>query len=678
LAPTARRLSTAVARRAGEAARRRPARDLKVESLEPRIALAADTVSRPLLELAEGVSVDPSMMGPAAIVFGKSEIVGHDVKSFVVTSVANGVVEKWDTAKNAWVDVSTKPTSSNPRELMSLLAGRVIHQGDQLRWLPAAGDTAAVRKAFEIIGWDDGTELQPTSSAAPTAVQNLAVTPTGVGQLTLAWDAPATGTPTSYSVAMNNGTTTTTTITTSTSMSFTGLSATMPAYTFTVTATNAAGSGPAATATSFVNTGSSSLVIPVSPEGFVTSADWYFPTQADGQVSASGFIWLQRAETNDAAAFATLAVQIAWQTNSIVVSPAISSFEIPTQPGYFLGGAALQQAVADMMLGDRAALSISANNAGYQGVLPEKFLLTGQRLGGGFAAEVAARTVGNGAAANLLGVVMVDGVADPDQFAAAVDTLDDAGIPLYQIASPPQAGNAWGNTTELLAALQPYQFVGVQFDDISPVNAVITFATGWINDFYAGCGPTNPFYGLYSNPNDGTYVANRPLVLGVAGVTVLPAPPTVDINQYAGRWYEQGSVKQEPATGLVNIETVFTPQPDGTITVENYGTYGPNGPVWETTGSAVPVNAANTRLSVSSSGAPSTDEPGNYWILDYAPNYSWAIVSDPTKTSGTILTRGQFPSFYQTSYDALVARAYQLGVRGTITPTVQYPAIPPG
>lgn len=673
MAPTARLISTAIARRARESVRRRPAHDLKVESLEPRIALAADTVSRPLLDLAKGISVDPSMMGPAAIVFGKSEIVGNDVKSFVVTSVANGVVEKWNAAKNAWVDVSTKPTSSNPRELMSLLAGRVIHQGDQLRWLPAAGDTTAVRKAFEIIGWDDGTELQPTSSAAPTAVQNLAITPTGVGQLTLAWDAPATGTPTSYSVTMSNGTTTTTTITASTSMPFTGLSATMPTYTFTVTATNAAGSGPAATATTFVKTGSSALVIPVSHGGFATSADWYFPTQADGQVSANGFIWLQRGETNDAAALATLAIQIAWQTNSIVVSPAISSIEIPTQPGCFLGGAGLQQAVADMMLGDRAALSISANNAGYQGVLPETFLLTGQRLGGGFAAEVAARTLDNGAAVNLLGVVMVDGVADPNQFAAAVAKVDSLGIPLYQIASPPQAGNDWGNTTEVLAALHPDQFVGVQFDDISPLDAVITFATGWIKDFYAGYGPMDPFYGLYGNPNDGTYIPNQPIVLGEAGATVLPAPRPVDINQFAGRWYEQGSVKQEPPTGLINIASVFTPQPDGSIRVESSGTYGLNGPAWSISGSAVPVNAASTRLNVNFTGVPSADEPGNYWILDYAADYSWAIVSDPTKTSGTILTRDQLPSYNEADYDALVARAYQLGVRGTITPTAQYP-----
>ena len=421
-----------------------------------------------------------------------------------------------------------------------------------------------------------------------------------------------------------------------------------------------------------VKTGSSALAIPFGPRGSVTSADWYFPTQADGHVSASGVVWLQQGELGDAAAFAALAAQIAGQTNSIVVAPTISSFEIPTRPGAFLGSAGMQQAVADMMFGDRGALTVSANAAGFQGVLPEKILLSGERMGGGFAAEVAARTVDNGAAANLLGVVMVDGVASPDQFPASLDKLDSAGIPLYQIASPPQAANNWGRTTEQLVALHPDQFVGVQFDDASPLDAVVTFATGWINDLYAGRGPTDPLYGLYGNPNDGTYVANQPIVMGEAWVTVLPAPPPVDINQYAGTWYEQGSVKQFLATGLVNTRAVYTPQLDGTITVENSGnSSGPNGPSWKTTGTAVAVNAANTRLAVSFSGEPTRDEPGNYWILDYAPDYSWAIVSDASGTSGTILTREQFPS--EAEYTALVARAYRLGVRGTITPTAQFP-----
>ena len=420
-----------------------------------------------------------------------------------------------------------------------------------------------------------------------------------------------------------------------------------------------------------VKTGTASLAIPSGPRGYVTSADWYFPTQADGRVSASGIVWLQQGELGDAAAFAALAAQIAGQTNSIVVAPAISSFEIPTQPGAFLGSAGMQQAVADMMFGDRGALAISANAAGYQGVLPQNILLAGERLGGGFAAEVAGRTVDNGAAANLLGVVMVDGVASPDQFAPSVAKLQSAGIPLYQIASPPQAANNWGRTTEQLVAVYPDQFFGVQFDDVTALDAVMTFATGWINDMYDGKGPTDPFYGLYGNPNDGTYVANQPIVMGDAGVTTLPAPPPVDIAQYLGTWYEQGSVKQFLSTGLVNTKAVYTLQGDSTIELKNSGNYDPDGSAWETTGTAVPVNAAKTRLSVSFSAAPTTDEPGNYWILDYAPDYSWAIVSDPSGTLGSILTRDQV--IPEAEYTGLVSRAYQLGVRGIITPTPQYP-----
>ena len=432
---------------------------------------------------------------------------------------------------------------------------------------------------------------------------------------------------------------------------------------------------PESTSVTGVKTGTSSLAIPIGTRGYVTSADWYFPTQADGKVSANGVIWLQRGELRDATAFAALAARVAGQTNSIVVAPTISSFEIPTRPGCFLGSAAMQQAVADMMLGDHGSLTISATAAGYQGVLPEKILLAGQRMGGGFAAEVAAFTVDNGAAANLLGVVMLDGVAGPDQFATAVAKLDSLGVPLYQIASPPQAANSWGRTTEQLAALHPDQFVGVELDDGSGLDAMVTLATGWVNDIYAGYGPTNPFYGLYGNPNDGTYVPNQPIVMGEAGVTTLPAAPPVDINQYAGKWYEQGSVKQSSSTGLVNTTAVYTPQLDGTIKVENSGTYGPNGPAWNITGSAVPVNTANTRLNVTFSAEPSRDEPGNYWILDYAPEYSWAIVGDPNGISGTILTREQLLS--EAEYNALVARAYRLGVWGTITPTAQYPTIPP-
>jgi hypothetical protein len=179
-----------------------------LERLEPRLALAGD-VSRPLLEPATNLYMDPSMVGPQPVVMGKSQVVGHDVKSFVITKVpAGSVVEKLDTTTNTWVDVSTKPTSSNPRELLRLLQARLIQQGDSLRWTPKAGAESSVQQAFQMIGWDDGSELppgfDPGPDEVPSAVQNLVVAQTGVDELTATWQPSASGIPDTYSVTLKS------------------------------------------------------------------------------------------------------------------------------------------------------------------------------------------------------------------------------------------------------------------------------------------------------------------------------------------------------------------------------------------------------------------------------------------------------------------------------------------
>ena len=67
---------------------------LSLESLEQRIALDASGV-RPQLEAVREVYIDESLVGPTPIVFGKSELIGQDTNSFIVTSVAAGsTVEK--------------------------------------------------------------------------------------------------------------------------------------------------------------------------------------------------------------------------------------------------------------------------------------------------------------------------------------------------------------------------------------------------------------------------------------------------------------------------------------------------------------------------------------------------------------------------------------------------------
>jgi hypothetical protein len=243
---------------------------MSLEKLEPRLALAGD-VSRPLLESATRLYMDPSMHGPQPVMMSKSQVVGHDVKSFVISRVpAGSVVEKLDTATNTWVDVSTKPTSSNPRELLQLLKNRLIQQGDSLRWTPKAGVESSVQQAFEMIGWDDGSELLGVSAEAPSAVQNLEVNPTGVGELTVTWEAPATGDATSYTVTLTttDGTGSTSSsvyTTTNTSYKFSGLS---PAngYKFSVTASNADGTSSAAQ-DSF---GQAAIAVGTSPAALTT------------------------------------------------------------------------------------------------------------------------------------------------------------------------------------------------------------------------------------------------------------------------------------------------------------------------------------------------------------------------------------------------------------------------
>ncbi len=200
-----------------------------------------------------------------------------------------------------------------------------------------------------------------------------------------------------------------------------------------------------------VKTGMSTLTIP-SGNGYNAPAEWYFPTQADGSVQAQGVIWLQHGFLAFGGWYSDMATQLAQETNSIVVTPSIFWFD-----PLFSGEG---EAIADMFVGSRPALNISANAAGFQGVLPEKFILSGHSAGGRLATTVGGYTVDNGSAEDLLGVVMFDGVPRDEPLATALGKLDSLGIPLYQIASP-----NFGSSTDELALLHPGQFIGVVIDN---------------------------------------------------------------------------------------------------------------------------------------------------------------------------------------------------------------------
>ena len=296
---------------------------------------------------------------------------------------------------------------------------------------------------------------------------------------------------------------------------------------------------------------SSFLGIPIGPFNYPAPAHWYFPTQADGSVHANGVIYLQHGFGAIGAFYEPLAMQLAQQTDSIVVVPTVSS--IPLPGGAWIGGTPMQQGVGSLFLGSETALNISANRAGYLGTLPVDFIMSGHSAGGGLATgaggDYVADLGGNAANNHLLGVVMFDGVAfNNSDFTGSVANLQTMHVPDYVVAAPPQSFNLQGATTNELVSLYPGQFVGVELVNGSHVDsmlggnplidfaaqlvtrfsppgntaAVYVLATGWMDDMYAGAGPTDPIYGVYGPTGGYESPGGQQIIFGQAAGIVLP------------------------------------------------------------------------------------------------------------------------------------------------------------
>ena len=289
-----------------------------------------------------------------------------------------------------------------------------------------------------------------------------------------------------------------------------------------------------------VTVGHSDLTIPYGPGGYTTSADWYFPTQADGSVQPDGVIWLQHGFLGKKSWYSALATDLARQTNSVVVVPNVSSFPRLRCWDCTLNSAALQEATATMFLGERSALNDSASAAGFQGTLPQQFILAGHSAGGGFATAVGGYAVDNGAAAgNLRGVVMFDGVSSNGTFGPRWPTWIHWTYRSIRSRRLRSRGTPTARRPMSWCSLRPGQFTGVVLKDGSHVDsliggvpiidfvaqlvvkksppdntaAVYTLASGWIKDMYAG----DRQIGLYGS-------GGQQIVLGPATATVARQP----------------------------------------------------------------------------------------------------------------------------------------------------------
>jgi hypothetical protein len=275
-------------------------------------------------------------------------------------------------------------------------------------------------------------------------------------------------------------------------------------------------------------------------DGYLTQADWYFPTQGE----PDKLIYLQHGAFARAGLYNVTAAELAERNNAIVVAPSITSNYFACD-GCQMGGDQMHAAVVKLFLGDRGALLASAQAAGFQGTeLPQRFVIAGHSGGGqtaGGAAGYYAQYAPADRLHDLAGVLLLDTshVGGAIERGVRKIPLD---IPVYHISAAPGPLNTYGGANEVLARERP-GFVGVQliggvhgdawqttnapaefvvglgtgFPKPQNVEAVQVLAQGWITDWFNNT-HTDEFYG-----ERGEVIAIE-TTAGVAQAYVIPGP----------------------------------------------------------------------------------------------------------------------------------------------------------
>ena len=140
----------------------------------------------------------------------------------------------------------------------------------------------------------------------------------------------------------------------------------------------------------------------------------------------------------------------------------------------------------------------------------------------------------------------------------------------------------------------------------------------------------------------------------------LVAVAEVDLQRYAGTWYEIASYPQRFQKGCHGTTATYTLNADGTIAVLNAcNKDAPDGPKVSAEGRArVPDPTKPGQLEVSFFG------PfwGDYWVIDLDNDYRYAVVGQPSRDYLWILSRTPQidAAVYEQILDRLTANHYPL------------------
>jgi apolipoprotein D and lipocalin family protein len=135
------------------------------------------------------------------------------------------------------------------------------------------------------------------------------------------------------------------------------------------------------------------------------------------------------------------------------------------------------------------------------------------------------------------------------------------------------------------------------------------------------------------------------------------APETVasvDLEKYAGLWYEYASFPARFQKGCTNTTAEYKISPKGYVIVINKCTREKDRTGIEGKAFVVP-NSGNAKLKVQFFWP----FRGDYWILDLAEDYSWAAVGSPKRNYLWILSRT--PVIEEKLYNEITSRVAAKG-----------------
>ena len=144
----------------------------------------------------------------------------------------------------------------------------------------------------------------------------------------------------------------------------------------------------------------------------------------------------------------------------------------------------------------------------------------------------------------------------------------------------------------------------------------------------------------------------------------LDVVPAVDFNHYAGTWFEIARLPNRFQNQcLGDVTATYTLLDDGDIKVVNR-CRNENGLIEEAEGRAKRASneAPNTKLKVRFAPSFLSFLPfvwGDYWIIDLATDYSYAVIGEPARKYLWILSRT--PTMEDTMMQSILDRVKQKG-----------------